>query len=130
MLKVDGQGLLVGDFNGADAVAVAVLDRAANARGVFAVDEGILDAASHSGDLHEEAVLESGVVGVELNLDVHCANSIQHSSLTVNRYFAKNAGKFCGQHLHKHLRILRLCLRKRNNTKQMLGVGDLRVCCV
>lgn len=130
MLKVDGQGLLVGDFNGADSVAVAVLDRAANARGVFAVDECALGSSKNSGDLHEEAVFEGGVVGVELNLDVHCANSIQHSSLTVNRYFAKNAGKFCGQHLQKHLRILRLCLRKRNNTKHLRGVGDLRVCCV
>lgn len=84
----------VADTDHTDTVAVDVLERAADGGGVFAVEQGFLGLGESLGDSHEKAVLESGVVGVEADVDDHCANSIQDATGRVNRYFAKNAGLF------------------------------------
>jgi len=87
-------GHVVADAHGADAVAVDVLERAADGGGVLAVEQSFLGLSEGLGDSHEEAVFKGGVVGVEADVDVHCANSIHYGRGEVNRYFAKNAGLF------------------------------------
>ena len=82
------------DADDADTITVDVIEWTANGGGVLAVDHSLLDAASDTGDFHEEAVLESCVVGVEADVDVHCATSIQHQSWFVNGYFQKSLKSF------------------------------------
>lgn len=82
------------DADDADAITVDILEWTANGGGVLAVEHSLLDAASDPGRFHEEVVVECGVVGVEADVDVHCANSIQAQPTQVNGYFRKSLESF------------------------------------
>lgn len=82
------------DADDADTIAVDVIERSADGGGVLAVEHSLLDAASDPSDFHEEVVFKCGVVGVEADVDVHCATSIQHQSWFVNGYFRKSLKSF------------------------------------
>jgi len=84
----------VTDADNADTITVDVIERSANGGGVVAVEHSFLDAASDPCDFHEEVVFKGGVVGVEVDVDVHCATSIQDQSWFVNRYFQKSLESF------------------------------------
>ena len=78
----------------ADTITVDVIERFADGGGVVAVEHSLLDAAGDARDFHEEAVLKGGVVGVEADVDVHCATSIQAQPTQVNGYFQKSLKSF------------------------------------
>lgn len=62
---------IVADADDADTVTVDILEWTANGGGVLAVEDRLLDAASDTGDFHEEVVFKCRVVGVEADVDVH-----------------------------------------------------------
>jgi len=82
--------LIVCNLNHTDSVAVGVGERTTNTRGVLTVDECALGSSENSGDFHEEAVFEGGVVGVKLNLDVHCAATLPDPAQTTSTFYQKS----------------------------------------
>jgi hypothetical protein len=43
---------------------------------LFTIQQSGLALLKSLGDFHEERILESGVVGIEFNLDIHCENRL------------------------------------------------------
>ena len=80
---------IVTDADNTDTVAIDILQGTANGGGVLAVDESFLGLLKGLGDGHKKAVLESCVVGVEFNVDVHYDAENIRVLEQVNWYFSK-----------------------------------------
>lgn len=69
--------LVITDTNHTNPITIGIFKNMTNGNSaLFTIQQSGLALLKSLGDFHEERILESGVVGIEFNLDIHCENRL------------------------------------------------------
>jgi hypothetical protein len=69
--------LVVTDINHTNPITIGIFENMTNGNSAsFTIQQSGLALLKGPSNFHKEGILESGVVGIEFNLDVHCVNRL------------------------------------------------------